>query len=141
MGVDVKRRRYLIPLILIIGTLAIVTLFQLKTANNQYWLNQTVIKMTLVNRISEFSIEVKDSNQLSEILSLLKRISFINRKPEETYGLGYSVILRYDNLKVEYYFATPEHMYITINADPFKEFLIDKQIGQQIYDLIQKLTS
>ena len=131
------KRKFVFWLLLFI-VVVIFTIFYINNSNKQFWLNDKPIEVQIENRISGDRRIVSQQIAIDEIISSIKKIECINQKPEETWGLGYSVLIYYDNINIEYYFATSTHLFISKNDVPWREYLIEVQ-DESVYKKIQEM--
>jgi len=52
-------------------------------------------------------------------------------------GLGYSITVEYEDLTINYYFATSTHLFITLNDESWREYVIESN-ENSIYDQLRE---
>jgi len=129
-----KQVMYLVITILIIN---FVILLVKNNQEKQYWLSDLPLSIELENRISGEVKTLNSPTEIEQILTELKNIKYTSKEAEETWGLGYSITLEYEDLTVNYYFATSTHLFITLNAESWREYVIEPN-ENSIYDQLRE---
>lgn len=117
-------------------TIAFIVILIKRNSEEQYWLKEELISMEIENKITGEKKNITTLSEIEQVLSALKSINYTSNKPEETWGLGYSIKIKYDKISVEYYFATSTHLIVSINDKKWREYLIEPNINS-IYTQLQ----
>ncbi len=123
--------------LVIISIIIFVILLIKNNQEKQYWLNNTPIFIELENRISGEVLTLSSPTDIEQILNELKNIKYTSKEVEETWGLGYSITIEYEDLIVNYYFATSTHLFITLNDESWREYVIEPN-ENSIYDQLRE---
>lgn len=118
------KKRILYLFVIIIFIILIMSLVKMNQ-DDHYWLDDYPISIELENRISGEVLMLNSPSEFQPLLTELKNIKYKKNKAEETWGLGYSITLIYENLNVNYYFATSTHLFITLNDENWREYVIE----------------
>lgn len=128
-----KNLHLLVSLIII----TLIIILAAKAQEKQYILNDSPISIELENRISGEVMTLSSPAEIEQILTELKNIKYTSKEVEETWGLGYSITIEYEDLTVNYYFATSTHLFITLNDKSWREYVIEPN-ENSIYDQLRE---
>ncbi|MDH8676957.1 hypothetical protein QE109_02295 [Fusibacter bizertensis] len=118
-----KKKVLFIFIILLV--IVLVAILIKKNQDEQYWLNYSPLSVKIENRISGEVKSLKSPSEIEKLLTEIKSIRYTSNKAEETWGLGYSIFIEYEDLIVNYYFATSTHLFIVVNDENWREYIIE----------------